>query len=97
VATGLVESLAQPGGNVTGLTQISSGLAAKRLELLKEAIPGISRVLVLSYLVDPIAQPQIKELESAAHSLGVKLLVSDIRNVDNRRSSLIAAEGGSLR
>jgi putative tryptophan/tyrosine transport system substrate-binding protein len=83
VATGLVESLAKPGGNITGLTQMSSGLAAKRLELLKEAVPGISRVLVLSYLVDPIAPPQIKELESAAQSLGVKLLVRDIRNADD--------------
>jgi putative ABC transport system substrate-binding protein len=82
VATGLVASLARPGGNVTGVTQMSSGLAAKRLELLKEAVPRISRVLVLSYLVDPIAPPQVKELESAAHSLGVKLLVRDIRTAD---------------
>jgi putative ABC transport system substrate-binding protein len=83
VATGLVASLARPGGNVTGLTQMSSGLAAKRLELLKEAVPGISRVLVLSYLVDPIAPPQVKELESAADSLGVKLLVREIRTADD--------------
>jgi len=83
VATGLVASLARPGGNVTGVTQMSSGLAAKRLELLKEAVPRISRVLVLSYLVDPIAPPQVKELESAAHSLGVKLLVRDIRTADD--------------
>src|SRR5438309_10248978 len=83
VATGLVTSLARPGGNVTGVTQMSSGLAAKRLELLKEAVPRISRVLVLSYLVDAIATPQVKELESAAHSLGVKLLVRDIRTPDD--------------
>ncbi len=83
VATGLVASLARPGGNVTGTTSMSSGLAAKRLELLKEVVPRISRVLVLSYLVDPIAPPQVKELESAAHSLGVKLLVRDIRTPDD--------------
>jgi putative ABC transport system substrate-binding protein len=77
-ATGLVASLARPGGNVTGTTLMASGLAAKRLGLLKEIVPRISRVLVLSYLVDPIAAPQVKELESAAHSLGVKLLVHDI-------------------
>src|SRR5438445_7225183 len=70
VATGLVASLARPGGNVTGTTSMSSGLAAKRLELLKEVVPRISRVIVLSYLVDPITPPQVKELESAAHSLG---------------------------
>jgi putative ABC transport system substrate-binding protein len=69
VATGLVASLARPGGNVTGLTFMASGLAAKRLDLLKEAVPKISRVLVLSYRVDPIAAPQLKELESAAVTL----------------------------
>ena len=83
VGTGLVASLARPGGNVTGLTFMASGLAAKRLELLKEAVPSISRVLVLSYLVDPIAAPQVKELERAAHSLRVTLLVRDIRTADD--------------
>src|SRR5215470_5975935 len=58
VGTGLVASLARPGGNVTGLTFMASGLAAKRLELLKEAVPKITRVLLLSYLEDPIAVPQ---------------------------------------
>jgi putative ABC transport system substrate-binding protein len=62
---------------------MASGLAAKRLEVLKEAVPRISRVLVLSYLVDPIATPQIKELESAAGSVAVKLLVQDIRAADD--------------
>jgi putative ABC transport system substrate-binding protein len=83
VATGLVASLARPGGNVTGTTLMASGLAAKRLGLLREIVPRISRVLVLSYLVDPIAARQVKELESAADSLGVKLLVRDIRNADD--------------
>jgi putative ABC transport system substrate-binding protein len=83
VGTGLVASLARPGGNVTGLTFMASGLAAKRLELLKEAVPKISRVLVLSYRVDPIAAPQLKELEVAATTLGVKLLVCDIRTAED--------------
>jgi putative ABC transport system substrate-binding protein len=83
VGTGLVMSLARPGGNVTGLTFMATGIAAKRLELLREAVPSISRVLVLSYLVDPIAAPQLKELENAAGSLGVKLLVRDIRAADD--------------
>ncbi len=83
VATGLVASLARPGGNTTGQTAMTSGLAAKRLALLKEAAPSISRVLVLSYLVDPIAAPQVKELESAAASQGVILLVHNIRTADD--------------
>jgi len=83
VGTGLVASLARPGGNATGQTFMASGLAAKRLALLKEAVPRISHVLVLTYLVDPIAAPQIKELESAARSLGVKLMIQDIRTPDD--------------
>jgi putative ABC transport system substrate-binding protein len=83
VLTGLVASLNRPGGNVTGLTFMASGIAAKRLELLKAVVPKISRVLVLSYRVDPISAPQLEELESAAASLGVKLLVLDIRSADD--------------
>jgi putative ABC transport system substrate-binding protein len=83
VGTGLVASLARPGGNVTGTTLLASGLAAKRLGLLKEIVPRLSRVLVLSYPEDPIAAPQVKALDSAAHSLGVKLLVHDIRTADD--------------
>jgi putative ABC transport system substrate-binding protein len=95
MATGLVASLARPGGNVTGTTLMASGLAAKRLGLLKEIVPRISRVLVLSYLVDPIAAPQVKELESAAHSLGVKLLVRDIRTPDDLPAAFDAGARGS--
>src|SRR5262245_45078007 len=83
VATGLVESLAKPGGNVTGLSQMTSDLAAKRLELLKEAVPAISRVLVLSYPADPIAPLQVKALKEAASSLGVTLKIQDIMAVDD--------------
>jgi ABC-type uncharacterized transport system substrate-binding protein len=83
VVTGLVASLNRPEGNVTGLTFMASGIAAKRLELLKEVVPKISRVLVLSYRVDPISAPQLEELESAAASLGVKLLILDIRSADD--------------
>jgi ABC-type uncharacterized transport system substrate-binding protein len=83
VGTGLVDSLGHPGGNLTGMSQMTSGLAAKRLEVLKEAVPKISRVLVLSYLVDPIAPLQVKALKEAAPSVGVTLLVHDIRTADD--------------
>jgi len=81
--TGLVDSLARPGGNVTGMSQLTSGLAAKRLALLKEAVPRISRVLVLTFLVDPIAPLQVKALKEVAPSLGVSLLVHDIRTAED--------------
>src|SRR5215510_13091030 len=80
VATGLVESIAQPGGNVTGMSMMVPQLAVKRLALLKEAVPRISRVLVLSYLSDPIAPLQVAALDRAAPSLGVTLFVRDIRS-----------------
>src|SRR5438105_14268379 len=66
VGSGLVDSLARPGGNVTGMSMMHTELAAKRLELLKEAVPGISRVLVLTYLADPIAPLQVKALKEGA-------------------------------
>ena len=74
VGTGLVESITRPGGNVTGMSQMVPELAVKRLELLKEAVPKISRVLVLAYLSDPIATLQVAALDKAAPSLGVTLL-----------------------
>jgi putative tryptophan/tyrosine transport system substrate-binding protein len=80
LGTGLVESIARPGGNVTGMSQMVPELGVKRLELLKEAVPKVSRVLVLSYLSDPIAPLQVAALDRVAPSLGVTLLVRDIRS-----------------
>ena len=79
VATGLVDSLARPGGNVTGLSNLGPGLSAKRLELLREVVPAISRATVLANGGDVIAAAQIKEIERAAHLLGIKLRVRDVR------------------
>jgi putative tryptophan/tyrosine transport system substrate-binding protein len=64
VATGLVDSLARPGGNITGFTVISAVLAGKRLELLKETIPKLSRVAVLWNPQDPGSAQQWKETKS---------------------------------
>ena len=83
VGTGLVDSLAQPGRNVTGMSMMVPEVAAKRLGLLKESVPGISRVLVLTYLDDPIALLQVKALKDAAPSLGVTLQIQDVRTGDD--------------
>jgi ABC-type uncharacterized transport system substrate-binding protein len=80
VGTGLVESIVRPGGNVTGMSMMVPELAVKRLELLKEAVPKVSRVLVLSYLADPIAPLQVAALDRVAPSLGMTLFVRDIRS-----------------
>src|SRR5215831_18744073 len=90
VGTGLVESIAKPGGNVTGMSMMVPELAVKRLELLKEAVPGISRVLVLSYLADPIAPLQVAALDKAAPSLGVTIFVRDIRSETDLRPAFDA-------
>jgi putative ABC transport system substrate-binding protein len=83
VAAGLVDSVARPGANVTGSSMMVSELSAKRLALLKEAAPKISRVLVLAYPADPIAALQVKALKEAAPSLGLMLQVQDIQTADD--------------
>ncbi len=69
VGSGLVASLAQPGGNVTGLTSISLELTGKRLELLKEALPGMSRVALLLNPNNPGTAPMLKETRVAGGAL----------------------------
>jgi putative ABC transport system substrate-binding protein len=91
VGTGIVASLARPGGNVTGVTQMSLGLSAKRLELLKEAVPRLHRVSILANLSDPIAGSQVRELETAARSRGMQLRVRDVRNPEQLQSAFSTA------
>ena len=79
VASGLVVDLAHPGGNATGLTTSAPDIAGKRLQLLKELIPSISRIAVLWNAANPIIGRQVRETELAAHALGVKLNVVGVR------------------
>jgi putative ABC transport system substrate-binding protein len=78
VEAGLVESLARPGGNVTGITNINRELIGKRLELLKEAVPKLSRV---AYLYDPsrVDTRRFKEVQTAARALGLTIMFSEVR------------------
>ena len=81
---GLVQSLARPGGNVTGITTLSRELGGKRLELLKEAVPKIARVAVLYDAASPGIVPDVKEvLPVAARALGLSIQPWEIRNVDD--------------
>jgi putative tryptophan/tyrosine transport system substrate-binding protein len=79
VETGLVASLARPGGNITGMSMMTSPLAGKRLGLLKEIVPGLSRVAVLWNPPNPTYGPVLKELEAAAPRLGGKLHRLEVR------------------
>ena len=80
VAIGLVESLARPGGNITGLSQIAPELAGKRLELLKEIVPKLSRVAVLWNPQGRTSTVGWKELQLPARELGVKLHSLEVRS-----------------
>jgi len=83
VELGLVESLARPGGNVTGLTTLNRELAGKRLELFKEAVPKLARVAVLYNPTIPRSVREVKEiLPIAARALGVTLQPWEIRDAD---------------
>lgn len=74
VEAGLVESLARPGGNVTGITNLSRELGGKRLELLKEAVPGVARIAVFYELAVPASVREVKEvLPVAARALGLRI------------------------
>ena len=80
VGSGLVASLARPGGNVTGLTIMSPDLVAKRLALLKEVVPKVSRMAVLRNPDNPANAAMSQEAEVAARALGVRLQILEVRN-----------------
>ena len=79
VGTGLVESLARPGGNVTGSTQISPQLSAKRVQLITEAIPGISRLAILWHPDHPNTPRMFQKVEEAVVAFGIELISVEVR------------------
>jgi putative tryptophan/tyrosine transport system substrate-binding protein len=82
VSAGLVDSLARPGGNITGFTQIGAVLAGKRLELLKETVPKLSRVAVLWNPENPGNVQQWKEIQLPARELGLQLHSMEVSSAD---------------
>jgi putative tryptophan/tyrosine transport system substrate-binding protein len=94
VGTGLVASLAKPGGNVTGLSLLSPELTGKRLQLTKEVVPGLSRVAVLWNAANPIAALVARETEDAARTLGVQVQSVEVRGPDDFDNALPATVSG---
>jgi len=90
VASGLVASLAKPGGNITGLTMLSQELSGKRLELLKEAFPKLTRVAAL-WSSEGTGLEVMKAVQTAAQGLGVKLQSLEIRTANDFDSAFEAA------
>src|SRR4029453_4394989 len=78
VAEGIVASLAQPGGNITGVGGFISGLSGKWLELLKEAVPEVTHIAVLVHPRNPMTASMVRDVESAARSLGVQVHVVEV-------------------
>ena len=87
VALGLVNSLARPGGNVTGFYSMADVLAGKRLQVLKDSIPKLSRVAVLWYGKSGSSEPQWTESQLAARQLGLQLYSMEIGNTDTYESA----------
>jgi len=107
VGTGLVSSLAQPGGNITGLSLMVPDLDGKRLELLKEAFPSVARMAFLWNPSGSRGNPAFTVMEAAAKALGLKLLSLEVRSLDDfegafarakkeRAQALITTTGGLI-
>jgi putative ABC transport system substrate-binding protein len=94
VGNGFVASLARPGGNITGLSQLAPELSGKRLEILKEVIPRLSRVAVFSTSTNASNAQVMKEIELAATALGLKLQHIDVLTPKDIESAFRAAVKG---
>jgi putative ABC transport system substrate-binding protein len=90
----LVKSLGQPRGNITGLSYMSSELAGRRLELLKEVIPRISRVALLANVTNVGGEASIKEIESVARSLNVRLQILNVKKLDEIENAFLSMVRG---
>ena len=99
VATGLVASLARPGGNITGLTSISVEMEGKRLELLREVVPKVSHIAVLWNAASPIQVIEEGEVRAAARVLGIKMLSLGVRTreeIDDALATIIGERPDAL-
>jgi putative tryptophan/tyrosine transport system substrate-binding protein len=92
VAAGLVASLARPGGNITGLTNLILDLGSKRLELLKDIVPKLTRLAILSSPGNPL----LKELQTAASTLQLQVHVMEVRNADDLEPAFTRAANAKV-
>jgi putative tryptophan/tyrosine transport system substrate-binding protein len=91
IQTGLIASLARPGGNITGIAILTDELELKNLQLLKEAFPGVTRVAILSNPDNPVWTHALKRLQEAAPALGVKLQPLAVRDSGDLKMAFDAA------
>jgi putative tryptophan/tyrosine transport system substrate-binding protein len=93
VGTGLVASLARPGGNITGLSIQQTDLASKRLEILRELLPGLRTLAILVDTGAPNAVLERGEVQTAAHTLGLEMVTSEVRRVEDIAPAFDALRG----
>ena len=93
VGTGLVASLARPGGNVTGLSTQTAETASKRLELLREIVPGLSRLAIMCNVGNPISLLELGEAQAAARALGLEVTTSELRRAEDISPAFDALKG----
>ena len=93
VGTGLVASLARPGGNVTGLSIQQTDLAGKRLELLREVVPGLRRLAIMANVGNPAAVLEMGEVQAAARTLGLEVATLEIRRAEDIAPAFEALKG----
>jgi putative ABC transport system substrate-binding protein len=92
VGDGLVASLARPGGNVTGLSNVQPDLAGKRLEILREIVPGLSRLAVLAGH-NPTAMLNVSEVQATAPKLGLEVITLDVKRADDIAPAIDSLKG----
>lgn len=90
---GVVTSLARPGGNITGVTLYGTELSAKRIELFREAVPGIKRLACLANAKNPYAQVLWQETEPAARALGLEPILFQVQELDDLPATFREMEG----
>jgi putative tryptophan/tyrosine transport system substrate-binding protein len=95
VSTGVVASLARPGGNVTGLSIQSADLAGKRLALLREVLPGLGRLAILANIASPISTLEIGAVEAAGRTLAIEIDTLAIRRSEDIAPAFEALKGGT--
>jgi hypothetical protein len=93
VGGGLVATLARPGGNVTGLSLQTPDLAGKRLELLREVVPGLRRLAVLANVANAATVPEMGEVAAAARTLGLEVVTLGVRRAEDSAPAFEAHKG----
>jgi putative ABC transport system substrate-binding protein len=93
VGMGVVESLARPGGNITGLSNLMTDVTGKRIQILREVVTGLRRLAVLANTSINNAMLEIAEVEAAARALGLEVATYDIRNAEDIAGAFVALKG----